>query len=174
MTAEPIDLAKTEYASGQAAFERGRYREAVEHLEKAVAIARPTTPLGGEIQIWLVNAYSAVGRPADAVALCEALTAHPQWETRKQAKNLLYILQAPSLQKREDWNTKIPDLGSLTGEGSSNAGSYNNPAPKAPRRPKPAVEEPVDLSQVNTNDNLFLWIALGLGSLLLLGITQLS
>nr|WP_199305780.1 outer membrane protein assembly factor BamD [Pseudanabaena sp. FACHB-2040] len=166
-------MARVEYAYGQDAFERGRYREAVEHLEKAVAIARPTSPLGGEVQIWLVNAYFAVSRQPDAIALCDTLTRHPDYETRKQAKNLLYILQAPSLQKREDWNTKIPDLASLEG-GGSNAGTYTAPPKRAPRKKKIEDEEPIDLSQVNTRDNLFLWIALGAIALLLGGLAWFS
>jgi tetratricopeptide (TPR) repeat protein len=173
MTAESIDLARAEYAYGQNAFERGRYREAIEHFEKAVEIARPTTPLGGQAQIWLVNAYSAVDRQPDAIALCDSLTRHPHYETRKQAKDLLYILQAPSLQKREDWITKIPDLGELA-EGSSNAGASTYPIQPAPRKRKVQDEEPVDLSQVNTRDNLFLWIALGAIALILGGLAWLS
>jgi TPR repeat protein len=60
-----VDLqaqARTAYAYGQEAFERGNYRESVEYFEQAVDLARAATPLGGEIQTWLVNAYNAVGR----------------------------------------------------------------------------------------------------------------
>lgn len=174
MTPDSNDLAKTEYARGQAAFERGRYRESVEFLERGVELARPATALGGEVQIWLVNAYSAVGRQEDAIALCEVLTRHPQLDTRKQAKNLLYILQAPSLQKREEWNTKIPDLADLTEEGRNNAGAYVSAAPRPrPRKPKEEDEEPIDLSQVNSRDNLFLVVAFG-AIALLLALTQLG
>ncbi|HEY9881376.1 MAG TPA: tetratricopeptide repeat protein [Leptolyngbyaceae cyanobacterium] len=174
MTAEPINQAKTEYAYGQDAFERGRYRESVEHFERAVEIARPNTPLGGEIQTWLVNAYSAVGRQPDAIALCQVLTRHPNLEIRKQARNLLYILQAPSLQRREEWITKIPDLASL-GDEAGRAGTSVYPAtPKpAPRKKREKEEEPIDLSKVNTRDNAFLWLALGAIALVLIGIAAL-
>lgn len=175
MTAESIDQAKAEYTYGQDAFERGRYREAVEHLEQALTLARATTPLGGEVQIWLVNAYAAVGRQPEALALCEALTRHPYSETRKLAKDLLYVLQAPSLQKREDWNTKIPDLANLAEDGSSLGGAARIAAPKPTPRKKPTeAVEPIDLSTVNTRDNFFLWIALGAIALLLLGLAWLS
>ncbi|HEY9878973.1 MAG TPA: tetratricopeptide repeat protein [Leptolyngbyaceae cyanobacterium] len=175
MTAEPIELARTEFANGQIAFERGRYRESIEHFEKAVEMARPTTELGGEIQTWLVNAYSAVGRHPDAIALCQVLTRHPSLDIRKQAKNLLYILQAPSLQRREEWITKIPDLASLSDEGGSNAGTYvYTGPPKSTRRKKQEEdEEPLDLSKVNTRDNAFLWLALGAIALVLIGIASL-
>lgn len=175
MTAEPIDQAKNEYAYGQDAFERGRYRESVEHFERAVDAARPNTRLGGEIQAWLVNAYSAVGREPEAIALCQLLTRHPYPEIRKQAKNLLYILQAPSLERREEWITKIPDLASLSNEGGNNGGTYVSaiPSKATHRKKRETEEEPIDLSKVNTRDNGFLWLALSAIALVLIGLVTL-
>jgi|LakMenE18May11ns_1017448.scaffolds.fasta_scaffold9924313_5 lipopolysaccharide biosynthesis regulator YciM len=66
MTADPMTAARLEYARGQEAFERGEYRQAVSYLAEAVQLAQAATPLGGEIQTWLVNAYSAVGHQQEA------------------------------------------------------------------------------------------------------------
>ena len=169
VTTDQNPIAQREYAFGQRAFERGRYREAVEYLEQAMTLAKPSTPLGGEIQTWLVNAYVAVGRQSDAIALCEKICRHPTIEVRKQAKNLLYILKAPRLKLRPEWMSRIPDLAAIADEGSDNSGAYvRKPAPKK-RKPKPKLEdkEPIDWSQINTKDNGFLWVALG-GVLLML------
>ncbi len=176
MTEDPRDRAKTQYAYGQAAFERGSYREAVEFFEEAVQLAKATTPLGGEIQTWLVNAYSAVGRQNDAIALCQALARHPDLETRKQGKNLLYILQAPQLQRPSNWMTEIPDLEAISTSSNQAAGSsvYSAAAKSAPRsRPKPEPP-PLDPSQINTKDNGFLWAALVGVALVLGGLFWLS
>lgn len=174
MTADSRSQAKTEYAYGQAAFERGDYRQAVTHFEAGVKLAKAATPLGGEIQIWLVNAYNAVGQGREAEALCETLTRHPDLEVRKQAKNLLYILQAPQLRRPGNWMSQIPDLGTLE-EGNPSGGGLSTvqlrSAPKRSPKPEP---EPLDLSQVNTRDNGFLWIALGLVGLILGGLLWLS
>ncbi|MEM8806704.1 MAG: tetratricopeptide repeat protein [Cyanobacteria bacterium P01_G01_bin.38] len=166
---EEKEKAKAEYGAGQAAFERGRYREAVEHLERAVAFASRATPLGGEIQLWLVSAYAALGRQPEAISLCEKLVRHPDMETRKQGKRLVYILKAPKLKAKEEWVTKIPDLDNLE-SGDYRLGQLRyDQKPKKPRQPKPKPEpEPIDLSQVNTQDNQFVWVAL-IGCTLMLG-----
>jgi tetratricopeptide (TPR) repeat protein len=174
-----VDLqaqARTAYAYGQDAFERGNYRESVEYFEKAVDLARAATPLGGEIQTWLVNAYNAVGRPTDAIALCEKLTIHPDTEVRKQAKNLLYILKAPQLKRPGNWMTKIPDLGAIADNDSQPLTNvtYTVP-PKAPPRQRSEPEpEPIDPSQINRGDNGFLWVALVVIALVLGGVFYLS
>lgn len=176
MTDDTRDRAKTHYAQGQAAFERGSYREAVEHFEAAVTLAKAATPLGGEIQTWLVNAYSAVGKQQQAVALCQALARHPDLDTRKQGKNLLYILQAPQLQRPTNWMTEIPDLDAISEGGGKNLGTsaYGTATTSKLRsRPKPE-DPPIDPSLINTKDNGFLWVALVGVALVLGGLLWLS
>jgi tetratricopeptide (TPR) repeat protein len=176
MSADSKEQARIAYANGQDAFERGNYREAVDYFEKAVGLAKAATPLGGEIQTWLVNAYSAVGRTADAIALCETLVRHPDIEVRKQAKNVLYILKAPQLKRPGNWMTQIPDLGEIA-EGNPQiiSGAASTVSPKAPPRKRAEPEpEPIDPSQVNHQDNGFLWVALVAIALVLGGLLYLS
>lgn len=176
MTDNTRDRAKTHFAQGQAAFERGSYREAVECFEEAVTLAKAATPLGGEIQTWLVNAYSAVGKHQEAVALCQALARHPDLDTRKQGKNLLYILQAPQLQRPTNWMTEIPDLDVIAEGGGKNLGSsgYGTTTTSKPRSRPKAEEPPIDPSLINTQDNGFLWAALVGVALVLGGLLWLS
>ncbi|PPS45737.1 hypothetical protein [Chroococcidiopsis sp. TS-821] len=159
MTSEPQAIAKTEYQAGKAAFERGKYRESVQHLEKASALIARNTRLGGEIQIWLVTAYEAAGQQQQAIALCEQLKRHPHPETSKQARRLLYILQAPQLKRPQEWLTQIPDLGALPDNESQTRLSSSTVSRKRPS-PTPAIPEPLDPSKVNTKDNRFIWVAL--------------
>jgi tetratricopeptide (TPR) repeat protein len=156
--------AKATIAQGQAAFERGRYKQAIAHFQTALTLSNPMGASGGEIQLWLVNAYIAAGEQAEGMALCRKLILHPDLETKRQSKNLLYILEAPELEMKPEWVTKIPDLAGLEGEPTQH---YAQKA-KKPRQRKPKAPEPVDLSQVNTADNQFVWIAL-LGVILTLG-----
>lgn len=147
-----------EYQAGIAAFERGQYSSAVQHLEKASALVNRNSHTGGEVQIWLVTAYEAAGRISEAIALCEQLKRHPNLETSKQARQLLYILQAPQLKRPTEWLTQIPDLGTLPdNETQTRLGSATANSSPQPQRPVP---EPIDLSQVNTQDNRFIWVAL--------------
>ncbi|HEY9800807.1 MAG TPA: tetratricopeptide repeat protein [Leptolyngbyaceae cyanobacterium] len=158
MSTESLELAKTRYQAGKIAFESGQYREAVENLEKASALLARNTRLGGEVEIWLVTAYEAAGRTEDAIALCQQLRRHPHSETRQQAQRLLYILQAPRLKRPSNWMTEIPDLTALS-DNESQIRIAAKPRKTSERKP-PAEPEFVDLSQVNTKDNRFIWLAL--------------
>lgn len=159
MSSENKEKFRIEYQAGKAAFEGGEYRTAVKHLEAASALMPRTSRLGGEAQTWLVMAYEAVGQKQEAIALCQQLTRHPDLETKKQGKQLLYILQAPQLTRPAEWMTQIPDLAAIAESDPKDRRGSNTPA--ANRQRKKQVEpEPVDLSQINTKDNQFIWIAL--------------
>ncbi|WP_008317869.1 tetratricopeptide repeat protein [Leptolyngbya sp. PCC 6406] len=160
------------YGMGQDAFERGNYREAVAEFEQAVKLANPNGALGGEISLWLVNAYAAANQQEKAVALCKVLTRHPDLDTRQQGKRLLYILNAPRLKLKEEWQTRIPDLSDLAEDRDRtlNLSQYAPPTRSQPRRPEVGME-PEDLSQINTRDNGFLWLALTAIALLIGGLS---
>jgi tetratricopeptide (TPR) repeat protein len=158
VSAESLEIAKTLYQTGRVAFESGQYREAVENLEKASALLARNSRLGGEVEIWLVTAYEAAGRTDDAIALCERLKRHPYSETSKQARRLLYILKAPKLVRPSEWMTEIPDLGTLS-DNDLKIRAAGKPS-KSSQPQKRAEPEFIDLSQVNTRDNRFIWVAL--------------
>ena len=167
------DKLQAEYQAGQAAFERGDYRQAIDSLERASALVSLGSRLGGEVQTWLVTAYEAAGKRTEAIDLCRKLSVHPDYLIRKQGKRLLYILEAPKLQARPEWLTEIPDLGKLSDRNeTSRASGSSAPAPRS-AQPK-AIPEPVDPTQVNTKDNQFVWIALVLVGLLLGGLAWFS
>jgi tetratricopeptide (TPR) repeat protein len=165
----------TDYQSGQIAFERGQYREAVSYLLAAVAQVQPNTQMGGEVQIWLATAYEATGQISEAKALCQKLSNHPNLDTRQASKRMLYIMQAPELTRRDEWLIKIPDLTHL--EDAEGNFAVNN-QPILPSKPKErSLDElyaPVDLSQVNTKDNGFVSIALIFTVVTLLGLWLLA
>lgn len=163
-----LEIVKTEYQAGKIAFERGQYRASVERLEKACALVSRNSRLGGEIQLWLATAYEASGQISEAIALCEQLKHHPDLETSKQGKRLLYILQAPQLKRPTEWLTQIPDLGQITDNNSHRLGSGTVTRNRSSAVP-PEIE-PVDLSQVNIRDNRFIWVSLVAIALVLAGL----
>ncbi len=148
------------YQAGQSLFEHGRYREAVELLCQANDLGAHNSRLGGEIQMWLVTAYEAAGQRQEALTLCRQLKTHPFAETRKQSKRLLYILEAPKLELRPEWLTKIPDLEQVA-ERQSNSPITARPLARPPE-PKRVIQPPADPTQVETRDNGFVWFALGI------------
>ncbi len=154
--------AQAAYQLGQQAFERGRYADAVQAFEQGLA-EKPGISLDGELKLWLVNALAATNRRQEAVELCGKLALHPDLDVRKQSKRLLYIIQAPKLQAKAEWLTKIPDLADL--EDSEEKPWQTRPVKPRPLKPPPP---PLPLSEVNTEDNGFVWWAL-IGCGLVLG-----
>ena len=163
-----------QYQAGQKAFERGEYRQSVQHLEAAKALTANSSRLGGEAQIWLITAYQAAGQDQEAIALARELATHPHLEIRQQSQRLLYIIQAPQLKRPKEWMSEIPDL-AHTAEGNP---QYVTTKSKTNTNtsyfPKDKTPEPVDLSQVNTQDNQFIWVALVLTLLTFAGLFWLG
>jgi tetratricopeptide (TPR) repeat protein len=150
------------YRAGKTAFERGEYRQAVDYFNAALAAAtNPNTSLGGEVQIWLVTALEAAGNRREAIALCQQLARHPHLDTRQTSKRMLYIMQAPELTRKAEWLSEIPDLSQLDDRETSVAPKANSPNSSSKNQRSPAEEyADFDLSQVNTKDNGFVWLAL--------------
>lgn len=170
-----LEQMQGEFQNGKAAFEAGEYRRSVEALERAVALLNPNSIVGGEVQTWLVMAYEAAGQGQAAKDLCRKLSNHPDLSTRKEAKRVLYILEAPKLKPRPEWLTQIPDLGDLAandrdrkGVIATTSGKYSTSETASTYKLEPVAE------QVNREDNRFIWVALGAALLILGGLIWLA
>lgn len=157
MTVENREKFQQQYRSGKDALERGEYRQSVRYLEAAKDLVAPTSRDSGEAGIWLVTAYQAANMITEAISLCEELSHHPRLETRQQAKRLLYIIKAPRLSRPKEWMSEIPDLTNT----ASNSPQYvtAKKTQKSSSEKKAAIE-PIDRSLVETEDNRFVWFAL--------------
>ncbi len=149
---------QTLYRTGKLAFERGHYRRSVEAFEAALEMLPANNRLAGDAQIWLVTAYQATGQTEDAIALCQSLLQHPSVTIRSKAKRLLEILKAPVLKRPKEWMTEIPDLTAM--DESRRQERYVAPKKRPRRPPEPDPDDYVDLSQIDTSDNGFVWLAL--------------
>ena len=156
MSQHSQDLFQSKLQAGKQALERGQYRLSVEELEAAIALVNLGSKQGGEAQLWLVMAYQAAGRLAEAQSLCRKLIHHPDPHLKKQGKQVLYILEAPSLSRPKEWMTEIPDLTQT----EANRPSYVQAtrSPKKPKEVSPIVFE--DTSRMNTKDNGFILAAI--------------
>jgi Tetratricopeptide repeat len=165
-----------DYQSGQTAFERGDYRQAINFFVSASAQTQATSKIGGEIQIWLAMAYEAAGQASEAKALCQKLSTHPSLDTRQTSKRMLYIMDAPELARRDDWLTKIPDLSHLEDREGKAGGTSAASKPLTPKKEQTLEERypPIDLSQVNTQDNNFIAIALAFTVIVLFGLWSIA
>lgn len=168
MSQDPLETIVNLYQAGQTFFEQGRYRESVQQLELARQGAELNTGLGGEIQIWLVTAYEAAGQRPEAIALCKKLIHHPAISTRKQARRLLEVLEAPKLYLDPEGFVKIPDLNQLDGNETTLSKQTSTTATQPTSKRTSQPDEAIELSSVNNQDNRFIGVAL-MGILLVLG-----
>ena len=58
----------------------------------------------------MVTAWMGQGNDSEAIATCRLLTGRGDPELRQQAKQLLTILEAPSLDRPESWSMRMPQL----------------------------------------------------------------
>jgi hypothetical protein len=167
--------AMTAFTTGQTAFERGLYRDSIDWFTKALTLTSGQSALGGDIQMWLVTAYDAVGEGETAIALCRQLSNHANLETRQQSKRLLYILEAPKLQSKPEWLTQIPDLDppNASPRRYSAVGQPGQSRNAKPSEPKSITEDPFEPIDPKESRG-FLGIALGLSGVILLGLWWLS
>ena len=144
------------YQLGKKALENGKYRVSIENLQSAKELVGFSSNLGAEVQMLLATAYQAAGKRQEAVALCQELANHPNLRMRQKAKDVLYIIQAPELQRPPEWMSQIPDLSS----GDSTQAQYVTTKNKKSQLKKNDELPEIDLSQVKTEDNQFIWFAL--------------
>jgi tetratricopeptide (TPR) repeat protein len=146
------------FEKGKDAFLQGEYRQSIDYFQGAVENLSPYSRESGEVQLWLVNAYQANNQGETAIALCRELLGHPFGSTRQRAQRQLYILEAPKLERPKEWLTEIPSLDNL-----DPAKSVYVEGKQKVEEKQLAIEDFEDLSQMETQDNQFLWWALGMG-----------
>lgn len=112
----------------ETAIERGSYRVALDLCREALA----HYPQTGSLKLLRAICLEAMGRTPEAVAFVRSLLRDGDPETRKQARYLLTIWEAPRLRRPDNWTVQIPDLSHLS-SGDWNLTAYA-PAPK----PRPA------------------------------------
>ena len=170
MTADNREKFHLKYQAGKEALERGQYRHSIENLTAAIDLISPNSCRGGEAQIWLVTAYQAANKIPEAIALCQELVTHPDSQTREQAQRILYIIKAPKLKRPKEWMSEIPDLA------NKDPGQSRYVAAKKMTQSSselPEIEE-LDWSQIETEDNQFVWFAFILISLIMGSLVWLS
>ncbi len=152
-----LEQFQLKYQKGQELLDRGQYRSSVQTLEEAKSLINPSSRLGGDVQLSLVTAYQGIGKIDDAIAICEELTRHPNLEIRQQSQRILYILKAPQLKRPETWMTKIPTHNNQ----DTGTARYLQAKPSNKLSEKPPLELE-DISKMDTKENGFIVLALGL------------
>tara|TARA_B100001094_G_C18070645_1_gene739841 strand:- start:578 stop:1228 length:651 start_codon:yes stop_codon:yes gene_type:complete len=111
---EDVEAGVRLYEQAQRQYEKGRYRRTLELSEEALENLLAGSLEGGRVLIFKAMALDALGRETEAAAVYKELEeTHPLTTIRKQAEELLYILEAPRLQISPEERVTIPDMSSM-------------------------------------------------------------
>ena len=97
----------------RAAIERGEYGRCLRLLEPIVAAHGVTVPLGGRARMLMATALIGQGESERAASCVRGLKACADPDLRRQARDLSLILEAPSLQRPENWSLTLPQIGAV-------------------------------------------------------------
>ncbi len=122
----------------EAAIARGDYDQCLEILLPLAEKNSLAELNGPTIRMLMVTAYMGKGDESKAISTCRLLTKSKNPEIRQQAKQLLAILEAPSLQRPENWSVRLPDL-ELT---SLSTKSFNHNKKKSTQKKSQSVALP--------------------------------
>ncbi|MFL0755225.1 MAG: hypothetical protein AB8A45_06820 [Prochlorococcus sp.] len=97
-------------AAAEAAISRGDYGQCLSLLEPLAKSHPLTNAEGAKIRMLMVTAWMGQGNEQKALATCRILTRCKDPELRQNAKQLLIVLEAPSLQRPANWSIHLPNL----------------------------------------------------------------
>ncbi len=97
-------------AAAEAALERGDYGQCIALLEPLAEATSNSDSQGAEIRMLLVTAWMGKGDESKALSTCRLLTRCKDPELRNRARQLLDVLEAPSLARPESWSMQLPTL----------------------------------------------------------------
>ena len=92
------------------ALERGDYNQCLNFLEPLSKEYPLGSKEGAEIRMLMITAWMGRGNEQKAIATCKLLSKVTDPDIRQQAKQLISILEAPSLPRPENWSIEIPNI----------------------------------------------------------------
>ena len=105
---QPADSLPTALADARLAIERGNYAQAVALLEPLCECHSPLQPPGDLLRLLLATALMGQGEGERAAACCRSLQRCADPQKRAQARDLLQVLEAPSLRRPREWSLTLP------------------------------------------------------------------
>jgi len=126
-------------AAARQALERGDYGRVRVLLEPLAEREGPRTPVGAGVRLLLATALMGQGDTEGAAAWARAVQNCLDPALRARARDLLYVLEAPALQRPRAWSLTLPDLSG--GEPLERLGPAA--ARRRPEEPPPPPPPPV-------------------------------
>ena len=96
--------------AAEVALNKGDYNNCLKLIEPLFSKHSETSEIGSQLRLFAVTAHMGNGEEQKAIHICRLLIKSKKSIIREQAKQLLTILEAPSLPRPSNWSVKIPKL----------------------------------------------------------------
>ncbi len=96
--------------AAEAALDKGDYNLCIKILDPLLFSYSVTTAIGAQLRLLQVTAYIGKGEEQKAIDICKTLINNKEATIRLQAKQLLSIIDAPSLPRPSNWSVQIPKI----------------------------------------------------------------
>ena len=96
--------------AAEVALEKGDYNFCIKIVDPLLLSYTAETKIGGQLRLLKVTAYIGRGDEKEAIEICQLLVNNREPTVRQQAKQLLSILDAPSLPRPANWSVEIPKI----------------------------------------------------------------
>lgn len=128
---------QAELARAAAALERGDYGQCLTWLKPLAELHPLPAAEGANIRMMMVTAWMGQGEERKALATCRLIARCNDPDLRQSAKQLLTVLEAPSLERPANWSIKLPplDLEPMTGSGKAISRHHQRKKPNVPPPP---------------------------------------
>ena len=156
--------AALDLSEAEAALERGDYGQCLELLLPLSEQHPLNSPEGPRLRLLMITAWMGQGQDDKAIATCRLLSHCRDPKLRQQAKQLLGVLEAPSLDRPERWSMTMPQL-ELNGSGGGQTSTLRR---RRSRRPAPPPPPPTGPTRSPATGFAVLVMAVLLGITLLL------
>ena len=133
--------AALDLSEAEAALERGDYGQSLELLLPLAEQHPINSPEGPGLRLLMITAWMGQGQDDKAIATCRLLSRCRDPKLRQQAKQLLGILEAPSLDRPESWSMTMPQL-ELNASGSGQTSPMRRRRSRRPEPPPPPPTGP--------------------------------
>ena len=96
--------------AAEAALDKGDYGFCIKIIDPLLSSFSAETTIGAQLRLLLVTAYMGRGDERQAINISQLIINNKEGSIRQQAKQLLSILDAPSLPRPSNWSVEIPKL----------------------------------------------------------------
>ena len=94
----------------EAALDKGDYTFCIKIIDPLLISFSSETAIGSQLRLLKVTACMGKGDEQQAINICQLLVNNKEATVRQQAKQLLSILDAPSLPRPSNWSVEIPKI----------------------------------------------------------------